>query len=319
MTATTIEDLLKQVAHKRNHEKAREAVETLGKLARRKGKNRKEALEALRQAALNCPHDWARHDAFREIGQSALLEDQEYVEFLEHHLRDDNLAPYCCPGLLCLKGQAAYSEVIDIITDRNYSFESRSDLLEQLSDHSKRPFDKAIIAVAIDEMTEEMFPVAELKAWRAAGFPDPEPIALPTKELGKLGITLPEDYAKFLLKHRSEEYDYEGDQWRLSTAEELLEEIAIDDQTLPAIRQLKAYAKTLEEFMDEEQTMDHKGKPYPLTRLAEGAAIGTSDSGDVLYLDPADQNAVWVFHHDGGDVERLSKTFKSWLRQAEQM
>jgi hypothetical protein len=36
-------------------------------------------------------------------------------------------------------------------------------------------------------------------------------------------------------------------------------------------------------------------------------------------LDPADEYTVWQFHHDGGDVERISKTFKAWLKQAEKM
>jgi hypothetical protein len=86
-----------------------------------------------------------------------------------------------------------------------------------------------------------------------------------------------------------------------------------------AIRQLSVFAQTLEDVMEDGETEDHKGKAYPLSHLADGVAIGTNGNGDVLYLDPADQSAVWVFHPDGGDVERVSKTFKAWLRQAEMM
>jgi hypothetical protein len=45
-------------------------------------------------------------------------------------------------------------------------------------------------------------------------------------------------------------------------------------------------------------------------------AIGTSDSGDVLYLDPAASHSVWIFHPDGGDVEQAAKTFTAWRKTA---
>ena len=32
---------------------------------------------------------------------------------------------------------------------------------------------------------------------------------------------------------------------------------------------------------------------------------------------PADAYSVWLFHHDGADVERLADTFQEWLERAE--
>jgi hypothetical protein len=314
-----IEDLLKQVMHKRNANKADEAVDKLGAMARRaRGKNREAALDALRQAALNSPHSLARVGAYLEIGQSVKLEDEEFVAFLNEQLRDDDASAFCADGLARVKGKAAYGDLIEVITDPRYSMGTRAFVLDVLSQHSKRPFYEKALYVAEDDLTEDHFPSAELKAWLAAGFPEPEPMVVPVKDLRKLGITLPEDYAKFLLKHFGEEYEYDGEQWRLLTADGLLETVTVDDQDLPSVRQLAAFAKTLEDVMEDGETEDHKGKPYPLSRLAKGVAIGSSSDGGVLYLDPADDNAVWWFHPDGGDVERLSKTFKTWLKQAEQ-
>jgi SMI1 / KNR4 family (SUKH-1) len=319
MPAQMIEELLKLALQKRSEKKAEEAVESLGRMARLKGKQHVPALEALRQAALECPHAWVRKDAFLQIGEAILPEDQASIDFLYEHLRDDESAYHCSCGLVRLKGQAVYADLIEIIADSNYSMDTRSSLLTVLSDHCKRPFDKAALGLFLHDLTEDHIPVAELEAWLAAGFPEPEPIVLPIKKLAKLGITLPDDYAKFLAEHRGEEYDFDDDQWELSTAEELLDTLDVDGQEQPAIRRLIVYADTLKDVMEDGETEDHKGKPYPLTRLAEGVAIGTNGSGDVIYLDPADQNAVWVFHPDGGDVERISKTFKSWLKQAEML
>jgi hypothetical protein len=319
MSNAKIEDLLKQVLQKRSANKADEAVKSLGKLARRHGKNREPALEALKQAALTCPHGWVKSGAFLELGDSIRPEDRTCIEFLQENFRDEEWSYFCGSGLLRLKGQAFYPDLIEIIANSKCSLETRSMLLELLSDHSKRPFDKAVIAVDVDDLREEQIPVAELKAWQAAGFPDPEPIQLPLKELAKLGITLPDDYAKFLAEHFGEDYERDDETWRLSTADELVETIDVDGQDVLAIRQLSVFAQTLEDVMEDGETEDHKGKAYPLSRLADGVAIGTNGNGDVLYLDPADQSAVWVFHPDGGDVERVSKTFKAWLRQAETM
>jgi hypothetical protein len=102
----------------------------------------------------------------------------------------------------------------------------------------------------------------------------------------------------------------------LTPANDLFEPANVDGRGFPSIRQLAGFGATLKEFMDNQETVDQRGKPYPLGRLAGGWALGTSDSGDVLYLDPADQLSVWVFHHDGGDVEKVAQSFRSWRRKA---
>ena len=62
--------------------------------------------------------------------------------------------------------------------------------------------------------------------------------------------------------------------------------------------------------------MDAEGQPFAFSRLEDGLAFATGD-GDVLFFDPSDSLAVWCFHHDGGDVERLAGSFTDWLENAE--
>ena len=79
---------------------------------------------------------------------------------------------------------------------------------------------------------------------------------------------------------------------------------------------LRGYVEGLRDALEEDATEDARGKPYPLDRVAAGVAIGESNSGDVLYLDPADGHSCWIYHHGGGDVEKVGKSFATWKRKA---
>lgn len=128
---------------------------------------------------------------------------------------------------------------------------------------------------------------------------------------------LPADYKKFLKTHEGEtEYIFDAiDGWRLFTMEELTEVIRIDRIKVMNIHQLQAFAKLIQDHVGDE-TEDQDGEPYALERLAAGLAIG-DNNGDVVFLDPEDSYSVWLFHHDGADVERLADTFQGWLERAE--
>ncbi len=107
------------------------------------------------------------------------------------------------------------------------------------------------------------------------------------------------------------------DGWRFFTQEELTEVIRIDREKVTNIHQLEAYANSIQKHVGDE-TEDQDGEPYTLDRLAAGLAIGVNN-GDVVFLDPEDSYSVWVFHHDGADVERLADSFEAWLDAAEPM
>lgn len=128
---------------------------------------------------------------------------------------------------------------------------------------------------------------------------------------------LPADYEKFLKTHDGEtEYIFDDiDGWRFFTTEELTEVIRIDRTKVMNIHQLQAYANSVGEYVGKE-TEDQDGEPYALEQLAAGLAIG-DNNGDVVFLDPKDAYSVWLFHHDGTDVERLAVTFQEWLERAD--
>jgi hypothetical protein len=35
-----------------------------------------------------------------------------------------------------------------------------------------------------------------------------------------------------------------------------------------------------------------------------------------VFLDPTDEYSVWIWYHDGSDVERLADSFEQWLEMA---
>jgi hypothetical protein len=210
-----------------------------------------------------------------------------------------------------------YAEAIDLIANKRLSNGARVGVLESLAKHSGQPFDKLIQTPYMDEVTERDFPLAELRAWQRGGYGQfvlPK-IVLPDKQLQKAGLKLPADYRKFLLQHRGDRLKAGRTLWDLTLADRLLEKTNIDGRNYPAIGALKGYAVAMKDASEDGQTCDAKGKAYPLARLAAGLAIGTSDDGDVLYLDPAAKHSVWIFHHDGGDVEQAAPSFAAWLKK----
>ena len=81
-----------------------------------------------------------------------------------------------------------------------------------------------------------------------------------------------------------------------------------------AILQLSAYVSSIRKHIGDE-TEDQDGEPYSLDRLAAGLAIG-DNNGDVVFLEPTDEYSVWIWYHDGSDVERLADSFEQWLEMA---
>jgi hypothetical protein len=127
---------------------------------------------------------------------------------------------------------------------------------------------------------------------------------------------LPAAYLAFLEQHDGDSYylfnDIDG--WRFYTTEELAEVIRINRDKVLAIYQLTAFVSSIRKHIGDE-TEDQDGEPYSLDRLAAGLAIG-DNNGDVVFLDPTDEYSVWIWYHDGSDVERLADSFERWLEMA---
>lgn len=317
-----VEKILKKVLEctKQSSERvyfaAFDRLEEITKLGKRK-QHREAAIEALQQIALKA-YEPLRGSAADRLVDLLTPADVDCLPFLRQGLKNKDIDNDCARGLLKLLGAEAYDDVVAMILDPQRTLDTRTAVLTDLSKHSGHSFDEAL-PLYFDETTADDLPLARIRAWQKAGYPAyvPEKITIPTAALAKLGIKLPDDYTEFLLQHRrSVRYDYDDCLWELTKAAQLLTKINVDGKNIPSVQQLKQFAATMKKATKADTTEDHKGKPYPLARLAAGIAIGSSDSGDVLYLDPAESCSVWIFHPDGGDVELAAKTFQAWLRKA---
>jgi len=290
--------------------KVYDMTETIVKLGQ-KEQHRDEALAALMKMAR---HKFARGYGVSGLAELVRAEDVKLLEFLHANLHDERCTSSCLEALLKLRGRETYADAIKLIGDKSLSNVTRVSVLEMLSEHSGQPFNKLIHTPYADEVTDRDLPLAELRAWQGGGYGKfvPPKIVLPEKQLQKAGIKLPADYRKFLLRHRGDRLKAGRTVWDLTPAAGLFEKTDIDGRNYPAIGVLKGYAAALKDACEDGQTCDAKGKPYPLARLAAGLAIGMSDDGDVLYLDPAAKHSVWIFHHDGGDVEQAAPSFAAW-------
>lgn len=295
------------------------ASELIGEIAElgEKKKYRAEAVEALKAVV--------EHGPYAELALSRLsgLVGIEDLDYMRSHLGDEGRfnAYSCMSAVMRLLGRDAYGEAVEMILDPAWGGSTRASVLSDLADDSGYPFEEMVGDYQYpDDITDEHLPLEELRAWRDAGFPEyVEPkIEIPTEELRKAGVTLPEDYIAFLLKHNGRDrLEFDDCAWSLLTALQLLEPRSVNGEEYPAIGQLRGYVAGMpEDFFPEGCTTDAKEKPYPLDRLAAGLVIGESEDGDVLYLDPANGNSVWIYRHDGGDVEKVGKSFTAWKRKA---
>jgi len=140
------------------------------------------------------------------------------------------------------------------------------------------------------------------------------------------GIDLPSDYLEFVsgidagedycFNEYPEEYpDFEGRCWAFFDEELLCEDIEISRVgSAPAHQQLELYLKCYREFSSSNFVHSSEGK-LPISRVANGFVVA-EENGDLLYLDPADNFSVWVFHHDCSNVKKVSNSISEWLARA---
>jgi hypothetical protein len=90
----------------------------------------------------------------------------------------------------------------------------------------------------------------------------------------------------------------------------LCKEITIDRAKCIQAKELKGFVQTLKEMVvDGENTSDDKGMKFSLRRLAKSISIGVENSR-ILFIDSRDNSSLWVFHPDGGDVEKTNLTIE---------
>jgi len=300
---------------KKRHTKAEEAVVEISALS-----EKKRTRDAAREALLEIVRTDDLELAGRAMAYSVPLlapDDTDLIPLLRERLAINHPSDYAyMEGLLAILGSAVYPEALQIVRDLERCIGTRAAVVKSLDEISGVPFARDLFGRIIPKIRVEHYHLDELAEWEANGFTVP-PIQLPTDELAVMGIALPKDYSAFLLKHRrSDSYQHGDVRWELLTAAELCEPCNVDGKEYAAVQQIKGFAQTFQECTGEKATVDSKGKPYAIERLEDGVVIGSSDSGDTLYLDPADKDSVWIYYHDGGNVEGVAKTFSSWQRKA---
>lgn len=245
-------------------------------------------------------------------------ENSELIPWFSERLKSEEIAYGCMCALLAIQGPAAFPKAAEVILDDSRSLNTRASVIQHLASKFHMPFDKSL-PTQFPNCKREHIPVEDIRKWVAMGCPEQfeEPTVIPKKELIKLGVHLPNAYLKFLSSHGGRtEYYRDDTTWRLLAGDKLIEPVSVDGNKTPALFQLQSFAGTLREALEDDETEDAQGNPYPLDRLSGGWTIGSDVSGDVLYLDPTDGHSVWVYHHDGGDVERVAKTFQAWWKKA---
>jgi len=106
---------------------------------------------------------------------------------------------------------------------------------------------------------------------------------------------------------------YDNRYWQLMPKQELLETFEMKEVgKAKAYECLKLYIKLFKEFSHSDSTDSNLGD-IALSRVSEGFVFG-EENGDYLYFDSKDNNSIWIYYHDGGDVKKVSDSFDEVLK-----
>lgn len=137
-----------------------------------------------------------------------------------------------------------------------------------------------------------------------------------TAMLKKAKIEIPLSYFEYLISNKFEPqisiFPDEED-FTLFTLNELCEKINIDGKSYLTINQLKGFTDPLLEIMGESS---QKSQEIQYKELTDCLAIGF-ESTRILLIDHRDQNSLWVFHPDGGDIEKTDVTLENIVSREE--
>jgi hypothetical protein len=163
-------------------------------------------------------------------------------------------------------------------------------------------------------------------AWKAtAKYPNPNLKTVPKEKktieeltgiLKKSNVEIPHTYFVYLTGKKffpKISIFSSNEDFKLYNLEELCEKINIDGKNYLTVNQLKGFARTLKEIIDE--TLKKEGEmSLTLTQLSNCLTIGC-DNTRILFIDIRDNNSLWIFHQDGGDIERVSKTLSKIINR----
>ncbi|MFP3592455.1 hypothetical protein SB689_10880 [Chryseobacterium sp. SIMBA_038] len=132
--------------------------------------------------------------------------------------------------------------------------------------------------------------------------------------LNKAKVEIPLSYFEYLISDKFEPqisiFPNEED-FILFNLNQLCEKINIEGKSYLTINQLKGFTDILMEFVDEnfQQNQD-----LSYEELGNCLTIG-SENTRILFVDNRDQNSLWIFHPDGGDIEKIALTLQNIVRK----
>ncbi|MEI7486464.1 MAG: hypothetical protein WCJ72_03480 [Chryseobacterium sp.] len=135
--------------------------------------------------------------------------------------------------------------------------------------------------------------------------------------LNKAKVEIPLIYFEYLI---SDEFEpqvsifTDEEDFTLFNLNELCEKINIDGKFYLTINQLKGFTAELFEMVGESL---QKSQNISYTELSNCLVIG-SENARILFIDTRDQNSLWIFHPDGGDIEKTALTLGNIVRRDKQ-
>lgn len=101
----------------------------------------------------------------------------------------------------------------------------------------------------------------------------------------------------------------EEEPFTLYSLDALCQEVDVDGTRYRAVRQLAGFAQALGQAAG---TGSKQAAPFSLAELAACLAIGEENTR-ILFIDSRDNDALWIYHCDGGDVEPTRLTLTSLI------
>jgi len=158
-------------------------------------------------------------------------------------------------------------------------------------------------------------PVAWIAQSCETAAPKPAKVAKKTarqmeKLLTREKVAIPQPYLDYLNSGkplREVAVCQDGNRFKLYSLEELCAHIDVDGCRYLAAAQLAGFAQTLAQVAG---TDSMQAAPFSLAELAACPAIG-EENMRILFVDSRDNESVWIYHPDGGDVEKTALTVTS--------
>ncbi|MGK5056244.1 hypothetical protein ACQ4WY_04785 [Janthinobacterium sp. LB2P49] len=132
------------------------------------------------------------------------------------------------------------------------------------------------------------------------------------KLLAREKVALPQAYLDHLHSGKSRRdvaVFSDEDPFTLYSLDALCKEVDVDGTRYLAVRQLAGFAQALEQAAG---AASKQAAPFSPAELAACLAIGEENTR-ILFIDSRDNEALWIYHPDGGDVDKTRLTVTSLI------